>query len=165
MNVDGNNNVQINGDGNTISHGKKAIALEKMHVILRNAGIDLNIGIGCLFLCMLALMYIKINISTLVPYLASAAVAIYFVYYFLISKIFPFFHITLKEDKMIVNNEEILFSEIKRFEQTNNNFRFSLGGRPEKMIRLILKSVDDSKLIYDTVYRYALASDTLLYNR
>lgn len=162
--VDGSNNIQINGNGNTINQSKKAITLEKVYVILRNSGVDLNIGIGCLFLSMLALINMKINITIFIPYLAATAVTIFLVYYFFISKMFPFFYITLKEDKIVIKNEEILFSEIKRFEQKNNIFRYSLRDRPEKMIRVQLRSKDDSRFIYDTVYRHALASDTLLYH-
>lgn len=167
MSIVGSNNVQVEGDNNniTIEQSKsRSIALEKINVVLRNEGVF----IAFIFICVVANMSIVLNKAYGIVFWKYSLpltfiIAIFYLFYLV--KIIPFLSITVKEDRLIAYNKKVLFSDIKNFEFKGNAFRYSLRKQPEKMKSLTLKSNDNARFIYDTICRYALASDTLLYNR
>lgn len=166
MSIVGSNNVQVEGDNNniTIEQAKsRSIALEKIHVVLRNE----SIFIGFIFMCVIVNMSVVFNKAYGIvfwKYSLPITLAIVLLYVFYLVKRIPFLSIIVKEDRFIAYNEEILFSDIKNFEFKGNGFRYSLRDRPEKMKSLTLRSQDNARFVYDTIYRYALASDTLMYH-
>ncbi len=101
--INGKDNIQIIGDGNTIiSNKKKKIVLEPIYARIRNQKMDYLWGAICYLIVVGTAIYIK-SINTTYITLPIAGVGT-FIYLFVLPYKYPFMLVEIFEDRLTYTN-------------------------------------------------------------
>ena len=156
MLVDGDNNIQVSGDNNSINiNSETNFVLDEIDERFRNAMMDFFCLIVLFFVGQVGFIFSSLAITVIL------ATIVLFIYLVAMPKFYPIMYIHVYNDKLVYEIDKVVhYADIRDYYLNKKVFIWRFASF--KLYRLFFHSSEQSTYVFNCIYRYSVVNKTLI---